>query len=253
MSPGTTLPMTGGGEPFSETPDIETSSEDYATRFAGPVGEWFLNIQQANILRMIMPYPAATVLEVGGGHGQLTGGLVQQGYQVTVLGSDTRCQKRIQPFIKDGRCRFHTGNLLKLPYPSRAFDVVTSVRLLPHVSAWPQLVGELCRVARMAVVVDYPTRHSLNILTPALFSTKRQLEGNTRPYQTFYDAEVMAAFGQAGFKLAARKPQFFFPMVLHRMLRMRGISQALEGGCRSVQLTRLFGSPVIALFTRNGR
>lgn len=253
MSPETALPTVARAVPFSETPDIETSSEDYATRFAGPVGEWFLQVQQENILRMIMPWPAATVLEVGGGHGQLTGCLVQQGYQVTVVGSDASCQKRIQPFIKDGRCRFHTGNLLKLPYPARAFDVVVSVRLLPHVAAWEQLVGELCRVARTTVVVDYPTLRSLNLFTPALFSTKRQLEGNTRPYQSFHDSQVVAAFAQAGFKLAARRPQFFLPMVLHRTLRIKGISQALEGGCRTAQLTRLFGSPVIALFTRSGR
>ena len=30
---------------FPETADVETSSDDYARRFAGPVGEWFLERQ----------------------------------------------------------------------------------------------------------------------------------------------------------------------------------------------------------------
>jgi len=30
---------------FLETADIESSTEDYATRFSGPVGEYFLNVQ----------------------------------------------------------------------------------------------------------------------------------------------------------------------------------------------------------------
>ena len=41
-------------------PDVETASEDYARRFAGPVGEWFLRIQEQAVLRMLSPWPGAT-------------------------------------------------------------------------------------------------------------------------------------------------------------------------------------------------
>ena len=47
--------------------------------------------------------------------------------------------------------------------------------------------------------------------------------------------------------------QFFLPMVLHRMIGRRGISAALEGLCRGLGLTRLWGSPVIALFVPDTR
>jgi len=33
--------------------------------------------------------------------------------------------------------------------------------------------------------------------------------------------------------------------VLHRMLKCRGLSAFLEGACRALGLTRLWGSPVI--------
>jgi 2-polyprenyl-3-methyl-5-hydroxy-6-metoxy-1,4-benzoquinol methylase len=233
-----------------EVPDIETSSEAYAQRFAGPVGAWFLRVQEQAVHRMLAAWPAATILEVGGGHGQLTSGLVRQGHRVTVLGSDVRCRQRIKGLVDQGLCRFVTGDLLALPYPPQSFDVVVSIRLLSHVDAWSQFIQELTRVARYAVVVDYPPRRSLNVLFPVLFGAKKRLEGNTRPYRVFRESpEVIAAFANCGFTLRQRCPQFFWPMVLHRVLGQPGISQALEAPCRGA-MRRWFGSPVVALLTR---
>ena len=84
---------------FPETADIETSSEGYASRFSGAVGTWMLNIQTEATLQMLQDYPQATVLDVGGGHGQITAPLIENGYQVTVLGSSEVCQARIQPWL----------------------------------------------------------------------------------------------------------------------------------------------------------
>ena len=234
-----------------ETPDIETSSEGYARRFAGPVGSWFLQQQEQSVLRLLASRRVTTVLEVGGGHGQLTGALIRHGYRVTVLGSDASCQQRIRPWVERGDCRFMTGDVLDLPYSGEAFDAVVSVRLLPHVNDWPRLVHELARVAHDCVVVDYPPLHSMNLLAPWLFGLKRQVEGNTRRFTTFRDAELAAVFAAEGFACLRREPQFFWPMVLHRALGQPAVSQALEAPCRRVRLTRRFGSPVIALFTRS--
>jgi 2-polyprenyl-3-methyl-5-hydroxy-6-metoxy-1,4-benzoquinol methylase len=233
-----------------ETPDVETSSADYARRFAGPVGGWFLRVQEQAVLPLLTPWAGGSVLEVGGGHGQLTGALVRQGFRVTVLGSDMRCRERVMPWVAAGQASFAAGNLLALPFPDRQFDVVVSVRLLPHVAAWPVLVRELSRVARHAVIVDYPAAQSLNRLTPALFSAKRRLEGNTRPYRLFRDAELADAFAETGFARRARRAQFFWPMVLHRLGRNPLLSSGLEWPARLTGLTAGFGSPVIALFAR---
>ncbi len=235
---------------FPETADIETSSDDYATRFAGDVGAWFLQVQEQATLRMLAAYPGARVLDVGGGHGQIAGALARQGYDVTVTGSDPVCSARIQPLVDEGQVRFEVANVLDLPYPDRAFDVVISYRLLPHVEQWQVFLAELTRVAGQAVVVDYPEVRSANAIAPLLFPLKKQLEGNTRTYTTFRRRELLDAFAEHGFREEARYPEFFFPMVVHRKLEKPGFSAALENASRTVGLTGWLGSPVILKLVR---
>lgn len=224
---------------------METSSEGYARRFSGPVGTFFLETQAQATLDLLAPFAAASVLEVGGGHGQLTGPLVEAGHAVTVFGSDARCRDRVRPWVDAGRARFEAGDLLALPFPDRAFDLVLSYRLLPHVARWPDLVGELCRAARRAVVVDYPTARSVNLAAGALFGAKQGVEGDTRPFLVFRDAEIEAAFARHGFRPTGRRPQLLFPMALHRALRLASLSRAVEGLARGLRLVNAFGSPVI--------
>jgi hypothetical protein len=111
----------------------------------------------------------------------------------------------------------------------------------------------MARVAKRAVIVDYPTSEGLNAIAPALFGAKKKLEGNTREWRLFRHAEVDDAFSRNGFVLRRREPQFFLPMVLHRALRCRGVSGSLEAVCRGLGLTRRWGSPVIAEYRRQNR
>jgi hypothetical protein len=147
--------------------------------------------------------------------------------------------------VDAGRVRFETVDLLRLPYPDGAFTAALSYRLLPHLDDWRGLVRELCRVAGRAVLVDYPTRRSLNAVSAPLFGLKKGVEGDTRPFTVFRDADVAAAFRDGGFRVTARRGQFVLPMALHRGLGRAGVSRALEAGARGVGLTRLLGSPVI--------
>jgi 2-polyprenyl-3-methyl-5-hydroxy-6-metoxy-1,4-benzoquinol methylase len=183
---------------------------------------------------------------VGGGHGQLLGPLLDAGHDVTVYGSADVCRDRIEARL-DGapRARFQAGDLLRAPWPAGAFDVVVSYRLLPHVAAWKELLGELCRLARRAVLVDYPTRRSVNAAAGALFAAKKSVEGDTRPFAVFRDAEIEAALAAHGFRASSRRPEFFFPMALHRALGMAPVSRSLEAAARGLGLARVLGSPVI--------
>lgn len=233
-----------------ETADIETSSDDYASRFSGPVGAWMLGVQEHAVRTLLGAPGGRTLLDVGGGHGQLAGPLARAGWRVTVHGSDAACARRIEPLIAAGAVQFVAGDILALPFPDRSFDVVVSVRLLPHCDRWPALVAELCRVARQAVIVDYPTSESLNRVAPALFGAKKRLEKNTRTFTLFTHREVQAAFTASGYAAAGRIGQFFLPMVLHRALRCRSCSSALEALARAAGLTRRWGSPVVARFVR---
>ncbi len=235
-----------------EDADVETSSEGYARRFAGPIGRFFLDRQADSTLELLRPFPGASVLEVGGGHGQVTGPLVGAGHAVTVLGSEASCEARVREWTGTGRARFVAGDLLAPPLPDRAHDVVLSYRLLPHVRRWPDLVAVLCRLARLAVVVDYPTRRSVNAAAGLLFGLKKGVEGDTRPFLVFSDAEVEREFARHGFRPTGRRPQFFFPMALHRGLGSAGLARGLEGAASAVGLTRALGSPVIVRLERRG-
>lgn len=231
--------------PYPETADIHTSSDEYAARFSGAVGEWMLSVQEKAAAGMMRPFEGARVLDVGGGHGQLALPLCRGGWSVTVLGSDESCCRRIQSVVDSGACRFVAGNVLALPFPDRAFDLVLCFRLLTHCERWPELVRELCRVSRRGVIVDYPTGQSLNAVAPALFGAKKKIEKNTRAWRLFRHEEVIGEFAKNGFAPAETRKQFFLPMVLHRMLGMRALSAAMEGACRAMGLTRSWGSPVI--------
>ena len=212
-----------------------------------------LSVQEQITTAMLAGASGLSILDVGGGHGQLAGPLCRLGFPVTVLGSDETCRKRIAGLVESGACHFVVGNVVQLPFPDRSFDVVISFRLLPHCLAWPSLIKELSRVARRSVIVDYPVNQGLNALAPALFGAKKKLEGNTREWRMFRHAEVDGEFAKNGLLLKRREPQFFLPMVLHRMLRCRGLSAGMEAVCRGLGLTRRWGSPVIAEYAVPGK
>lgn len=238
------LPVLG-----TEIADVETSSEDYATRFAGPVGRYFLQVQEEIALRLLAPWPAARILDVGGGHAQLAPLLVKRGHQVTVAGSREVCRARLDRALPAGSFEFQACDLLRLPYADRSFDIVIAFRLLAHVPRWRELVGELCRVADRAVVVDYSDARSFNALYGPLFHWKKSMEGNTRTFITFRVGEVAAELSRHGFGQPDEVRQFFVPMVVHRALGKAlgtaGPSRFLEAASGVLGLRQTLGSPVI--------
>ncbi len=233
-----------------ETADQESSSAEYARRFSGATGAWMLEVQKQRTYALLQNLPPpASVLDVGGGHGQLAIPMSQSGYEVTVIGSDPACAHRIQRLLDTSTCRFVTGHLLELPFADNQFDAAISFRMLTHCEHWQRLVSELCRVAKQFVIVDYPTSESINRIAPWLFEAKKKMEVNTRVWTSFRHQEIRDAFAEQGWTCAGRQKQFFFPMVVHRMLQFKFLSRMLEGTARATGLTRWLGSPVIATFT----
>ena len=243
----------------TRTPDVETAGADYARRFEGPVGEWFLQTQREAVTGFLRSQGAtvSTVLEVGGGHGQLAPALLRQGYRVVVHGSSPSCHDRLRPYLSPpadvargkGAAEFVASSLWQLPFPDQSYDAVIGVRLLAHVERWRELLEEMARVTRRFVIVDYPPLGSLNLLTPALFSVKKRFEGNTRPYFCYRTGELVAALEAAGLSVAEHQRQFSLPMGLHRKLGRPALSRRLESVTRATGLTGLIGSPAI-LFAR---
>ena len=233
---------------FPETADIETSTDQYAARFSGGTGEWMLGVQEKITLDLIQPCKEKKVLDVGGGHGQLSIPLCRDGYSVTVLSSEESCRHRIETIINEGKCTFEVGNIIELPYEDNSFESVICFRLLTHCEQWPKLIEELCRVSAGPVIVDYPTSQSLNKIAPMLFKAKKKLEGDTRNWKLFKHAEVIDEFKKNGYIVKRKKAQFFLPMVLHRAFKLPILSTVLEKICRILGLTYFWGSPMIVRF-----
>jgi len=236
-----------------EAPDLETSGAEYATRFSGDVGRYFLEVQERSVIDLLKSVPGRTVLDVGGAHGQVAVPLRKNGYEVTILGSSPACDHNLANRLgREGAFRFVAGDLLNLPFRDRSFDFVVSFRLLPHVQRWKRLIEELARVARFAVIVDFPTVWSVNIFTPLLFRLKKRIERNTRPYTLFTTGSVRKAFHRSGYGNIATKGQFLLPMALHRWTGLNRVLVSAERVSRRSGATDRIGSPVILLAVRNG-
>lgn len=236
------------GQFFPETADIHSSTEEYAQRFSGSVGEFFLKRQEDSILKLLKDKDIKSVLDVGGGHAQIALPLAKSGYNVTVLGSEQSCSSRLSSALNSNSLAFQVGNLIELPFADRSFDAVISLRFISHCQSWPVLIKELCRVARQVVILDYPPLVSFNILTPLLFKIKRGIEGNTREYTIFKHSEIRREFALNNFRCERKIAQFFLPMGIHRAMKNVGFSKSAEGICKICALTDLFGAPIIAGF-----
>lgn len=245
-SPSRTSQLSNGTR---EDADIHASSSEYAARFGGTVGRWMLDVQEGAILDLLDP-DYRSILDIGGGHGHVALPLARAHRSVTVLGSAPICAEQLQPQIENGVIAFNSGDLINTPYQASSFDAVYSFRLMSHCTAWRNLIAEMCRVARLAVVIDYPVWFSVNFLAPLTFKIKRRIEGNTRTYRIFSTFEVHREFEKHGFVLERVRKQFFFPMAIHRALKNPQLSMQLEGAARKCGATALFGSPVIAKFVR---
>lgn len=233
----------------TETPDVETSSEAYARRFSGPIGAYLLEVQRALVTRLLPAAPGGRlqVLEVGGGHGQLTAALLEAGHEVVVQGSVPACAQRLRPLLaaSPGRLRFVVSSLWSLPFDNAAFDAVIGLRLLAHVERFEDLLAEMARVSGKSVIVDFAPQVSSNLLEPFLFPLKRRVEGDTRPFFCYRTGQLLSPLAAAGFASVRIEKQFLLPMVVHRKMARLGLSQALEGAAGALGLTALLGAPAV--------
>ncbi len=230
---------------FLETADIVTSSPNYDTRFGGEAGRYFLEVQSSMTRQLLAGEKKTSILDVGGGHGQLARPLAGQGFSITVAGSHDICGERLAEKMQGLPYNYQTCDILHLPFADNAFHTVISFRLLPHVDRWQQLIAEMCRVADHTVILDYADRRSSNILYCLLFKIKKAMEGNTRPYTMFNRAQLRTEFIKNHFQPPVFKPEFFWPMVLHRKLENPAVSKGIEIPAKALGLTSLFGSPII--------
>lgn len=233
-------------------PDVETSSEGYASRFSGAVGKFFLKTQLDTCLEMLSYVKTNSahplqILEVGGGHCQLTEPLLKAGHKVTVHGSALSCKQRLEHLQAShpNSISFVVSDLYELPFAAKSFDVVIALRLLPHLERTEEFVIQLCRLAKQQVIFDYAPLVSFNILAPLLFPIKKLIEKNTRQYFCHRLSDFRPLLQRELFTKISSTGQFVIPMGLHRAMNNVDISCKAEQICKQWGITQLLGSPRI--------
>ncbi len=223
-------------------PDLASASDSYARRFSGDVGAWMLDVQTRTVDSFLADWGSGSVLDVGGGHAQITPHLLAQGRDVTTLVSSSLAGSRLRRLTGD-RAQCLVGDVEVLSLPERSFDVVIALRMMAHVVDWQSFLGSLCRVARKGVIIDCPTTTGMNALAPLLFRVKQRIEGDTRPYSSFRRSDIQRAFEAEGLTPDRHVGEFVIPMGLHRLMRTRAASQGLEAALQP--LAARIGNPVL--------
>jgi ubiquinone/menaquinone biosynthesis C-methylase UbiE len=226
-------------------PDIHSASDSYASRFKGAIGSWMLEHQAKVTLELLRDEDVHSILEVGGGHGQLTKHFCNAGYAVTVQGSAPECASQIAALIEKQCCTFVVSSMLSLPFADNSFDAVVCIRQLNHLDCWQELLKELSRVSKHVVIVEYPALCSFNCIQTLAFPIKRLLEGNTRRFLVFSASEIEATCTSVGLSSSKRRAQFFLPVGVIRQVKNVKMVRAIEGIFASLGFVQLFGSPVI--------
>lgn len=234
---------------FPRSPDLESASEDYASRFYGATGDWFIERQLQGTLRLlkenIQHDNPCTILDVGGGHGQNLSILDELDCELTILGSPQSPTGQIKRAIESGICDYITSPLHELPFEDNHFDVVICFRILAHIEDWEVFCQELIRVSRDLIIVDFASSRSVNRIGDLLFSLKKGIESNTRHYRVHQPAEIKHVFKTYAANYAGHYAQYLFPMAIHRAMKKPSISKALEWIPEKLGLSKFFGSPVL--------
>ena len=228
-------------------PDIETSSLEYAKRFSGDAGRFFLEVQRTIILEELSQLGGkGTILDIGGGHGQVLSSMLASGYQVTILSShSSACSDTVKKEVNKGNVEIVCSGFTQLPFEDNQYDAVIALRLLPHIEQWGKLLAEMRRVSKKMILFDYPDIRSFNFLYNFLFEIKRSYEKNTRPFSLFSRKQIFNILNQFEYRKINFTPQFFIPMVVHRKADHYTFSKWTEAVASACGLTGAFGSPVI--------
>jgi SAM-dependent methyltransferase len=158
------------------------------------------------------PIPAARVVELGCGAGNVTQALLEALPEATIVASDrderllAQARERLADAVRMGRVRFERADATSLPFPARTFDLAISRCVLMHLSDPLLAVAEMYRVLEVggvAVAVEpdwgaralYPDPEALGVLL--------DLARRARPFgfpDMLLGRKLYALFRAAGFR-----------------------------------------------------
>lgn len=221
-----------------------------AMRFGGPIGALIAESQERVLLEFLGDVRGRTIVDVGTGTGRAALSLAARGARVRGLDASAEmlavARRRADAAGLD--VEFTTGDAHALPLETASTDVAVSLRVLMHTPGWDRCIGELCRVAREAVVVDFPSASSVAALQS--IARRAGLARHREAYRVFRLRAVKAAFAAQGFAVTRVHRQFVLPIALHKAVGVPAFTRTAERALRAVGMLRLFGSPVTVLAVR---
>ena len=239
----------------------EVAEEFDTLRFSGPIGQYLLHEQEDLLMSAFRPLGAGddehalagcSVLDVGTGTGRAAIGLARAG--ATVVGVDASAEMLEVARGRAGEAGvdvvFDAGDAHALPFPGNHFDAAVSLRVLMHTPDWVRCVGELCRVARRRVVVDFPSLSSLAAIESGARFARRAIGHQVEAYRVMAERQVIAAFDANGFRVVRIHRQFVLPIALHKAIGSLAFTRGVERALAMAGLLWLAGSPVTMVAER---
>jgi ubiquinone/menaquinone biosynthesis C-methylase UbiE len=223
-----------------------------AARFGGPIGALLAETQERVLADFAAPVAGRSFLDVGTGTGRAALVLARRGGIVTGVDASREMLRVGEGRAAAERLRvtFAEGDAHALAFPDRSFDVCVSFRVLMHTPGWATCVGELCRVARAQVVLDYPAAISTASLQAGWRRVTHALGRRVEAYRVFTDATMRRTLATHGFRIVRVHRQFVLPIAAHKAVGSRAFTERLESGLARVGLLRVAGSPVTILAER---
>ena len=129
-----------------------------STRYGSPYGRLFRAAHLRTLDEVLEP--AAKVLDVASGTGQLLPALVKFGQEVVAIDlTPAMLEESRKRHAGEARIVYAVGDASRLPYPDHAFDIVASARFL-HLfepARQAEFIAEMARVVRPGglLVVDF--------------------------------------------------------------------------------------------------
>jgi ubiquinone/menaquinone biosynthesis C-methylase UbiE len=221
-------------------------------RFGGPIGGLLAETQERVLRAFAAPLAGREVLDVGTGTGRAAIVLAADGARVTGVDASAEMLRvaRERAAARGVGVTFDVGDAHALPFADRSFALAVSLRVLMHTPGWRQCVGELCRVAREAVILDYPAALSAAAIQAVTRRLGRWAGANVEAYRVFTDRAIRGELAAHGFRVRDEHRQFVLPIALHKRLGSRGRTESIERALERAGLLGVFGSPVTVVAER---
>lgn len=237
---------------YAHYADAGVANRFDALRFGGPIGRYLLEGQERLLREALAPVSGRRILDVGTGTGRAAIGLSAAG--ANVLGLDTSSAMlrvaRARAAAASLAVEFGVADAHHLPLADRSVDAAVCLRVLMHAIDWRTCVGELCRVSRRRVVVDFPAFASFAAVESGGRRIAHALGRAVEPYRVIAERDVVSAFRRSNFRIVDIQRQFVLPIALHKHVGSLSFTHATERALSAIGLLRLIGSPVTLVAER---